>query len=308
MTPFQLSLLAFGSGVLIVGAMVYLVAVPLRALGGAFSGGSRRLRRVPNVFDEAPAAGVSQKIDQGFNRLVLESGTQIVPMTAFLMTLAGGLTGGGIVWLYTNEPVIGLGGALLGMLIPLAGLSFRRSRRIHLIREELPHLLDMMARATRAGQSVEQAIEMVAAESNGVLKVEFENCHQQLQMGRSFERVMKSLAQRVRLVEFRILTTTLIVQKETGGRLSETLERMASVVRDRLNSQRQMRAATGAGRMSTFVIAIVAPVAYAFVFLFHREHLQVMFDDPLGQVLLMTALVLEIAGLIWVALLFKSDS
>ena len=161
--------------------------------------------------------------------------------------------------------------------------------------------------ASRAGQTSEQAIELAGQELEGRLSREFRNCTQQLAMGRSFDAVMKTLAARIRTVEMRILTTTLIVQRQTGGNLSETLERMSAVIRDRLNAQRQMRASTGAGRSSTMIIATISPLAYLFMFIFQREYLEILFNDPLGRLLLGGAVVLEIVGLFWVAALLRQE-
>ncbi|MFP6764879.1 MAG: type II secretion system F family protein [Planctomycetaceae bacterium] len=307
MSSSTLTLLAFLSGTLIVGSVLYLLLIPIRAIAGGFSSGTRRLRRIPTVFDDAPATSLTEKIDQSFNRLILESGTQLAPISGFLLTVISATLAGGLVLIYANDPLPALGAALMGLLAPLAFLAFQRRRRISAIREELPHVLDMMSRATRAGRSTEQAIELVGDESGGVLGDEFQLCARQLDMGRSFDKVMKSLAARIRLVDVRILSTTLMVQKQSGGRLSQTLERMATVVRDRLNAHRQIRSATGAGRASTAVIAAVAPIAYSFVFFVHRQHLEVMYTDQLGRLLLLTALILEVAGLCWVAYLLRSE-
>lgn len=306
MSTSTLTFLAFLSGTLVVGAGLYLLLIPIRAIAGSFSTG-RRLRRIPTVFDETAATTLSQKIDQGFNRLILESGTNLVPVTGFLVTLASAIVAGGSVLVFTNDIVASCGAGMLGILVPIFVFSIRRRRRMKLIQEQLPLVLDMMARATRAGQSTDQAIELVGNEAGGVLGEEFSLCARQLSMGRSFERVMKSLASRLRLVDIRIFSTTLIVQKQSGGRLSETLERMSAVVRDRLNAQRQIQASTGAGRASTMIIGAVAPIAYAFVFIFHRPHLEIMYTDPLGQALLVTALILEVAGLCWVAYLLRTE-
>jgi tight adherence protein B len=126
-------------------------------------------------------------------------------------------------------------------------------------------------------------------------------------MGRSFSAVMESLANRVRTVEMRILTTTLTVQRQTGGNLSETLERMSGVIRDRLNAARQMRASTGAGRASTLIIATISPLAYLFMFVFQRDYLEALYADPLGRILLGVALGLEVLGLLWVAMLLRQE-
>lgn len=265
-----------------------------------------RLRRVPDVYDQAAPSSLFGRIDQAFDRLVLESGYDLTPPAAFLLVLVTALLAGGICWLYTDDPLKGVACALAGMTLPLLWLVVQRSRRMRTIREQLPHVLDMLARATRAGQSVEQAIALVAAEAGGALGAEFRRCEQQLEMGRAFDRVLKSLATRVRLLEMRILATTLIVQRQSGGHLSETLERMCGVIRDRISAQRQVRAATAAGRMSTIVVAATAPVAFLFLVAFQREHVDVLFQDALGRSLVLIAVVLEGIGLAWVFSLLRA--
>lgn len=307
MTVEQLTWLAFASGVLVTGAVGFVVRGIVVSPGtGAGTLTGRRLRRV------APTAGLTDQsrsaIDRAFDALVVESGTQIVPASAFLMCVAGAILAGGILLVIGVEPLLMVGGGLTGFVVPLAWLAVRRARRIRAVQEELPQVLDMLARATRAGQSVEQGIDLVASEAGGILGEEFGHCARQLSMGRAFDRVILSLAARIRVMDLRILTTTLIVQRQAGGHLSDTLERMASVVRDRVAARRQIRAATSAGRASTLVIAVIAPVAYLAVFLFHRSHLQIMFDDPLGRSLLLAALLLELAGLAWVFALLRSES
>ena len=222
----EITLVAFASIMLVALAVALVMRdlfFPQRANvpAGASAG---RLRRRPTVFDESAAKSLSAKIDQGFDRLVLETGSETSPAAAFLLLICCALALGGCLWLYVDEPLAGIAGGMAGLLAPMVVMAVRRSRRLARVREELPHVLDMLARGTRAGQSIEQAVALVAEEADGVLGPEFRRCHQQLEMGRGFDKTLKTLAGRIRIVEMRILATTLIVQRQTGGRLSETLE------------------------------------------------------------------------------------
>jgi tight adherence protein B len=122
------------------------------------------------------------------------------------------------------------------------------------------------------------------------------------------ETVMKSLAMRIRLMELRLFATTLSVHRQAGGNLPETLERMSQVVRDRITGQRQLKAATGAGRASALLIATISPLAYLIMFLWQPEHIRVLYEDPLGLTMLVCAVILEIVGILWVAALLRNDS
>ncbi len=305
----EVTLLVFAAislAVLAVGLVIRDLAVTARATTP--SGRSAvRLRRAPENTDGTRSAQLFEKIDRGFDRLVMESGTELSPPTVFLLLLTCGLLFGGGLWLYSDEPLQGIAGGMIGMGLPLIGLIIYRGRRLRACRDQLPHVIEMVARATRAGQSTEQALSLVAHEATGQLASEFRTCVQQLDMGRSFEKTLKALASRVRLLEIRILVTTLIVQRQAGGPLSETLERMSSVVRDRIAAQRQVQASTAAGRMSTIIIASIAPLAALFLMSFQREHVDLLFDDALGRTLLLIALVLELIGLIWVFLMLRPE-
>jgi len=307
----QLTLIAFGSFTLIttaVGLLLREVLFPKRASLGTGTPGRRvNLRRSQSVYDAAKPQGAFQKLDQAFDRLVLDTDSGITPFGAFLLILTAGLLVGGGVWVYNNEPLSGLFAGMLGMMFPLVVMSVQRSRRMREIQNQMPHVLDLLARATRAGQNSEQALELAGQELEGRLAREFRFCSQQLAMGRSFPSVMQTLAARIRTMEMRILTTTLTVQRQTGGNLSETLERMSAVIRDRLNAHRQMRASTGAGRASTLVIATISPLAYLFMFVFQRDYLETLYNDPLGRLLLGAALVLEMLGLLWVVMLLRQE-
>ena len=304
-----ISIIVFSAITLVMAA----VGMWVRDLYFAGAGGSgslsipRRLRRIPNVFDAAPAEVPSSRIDQGFERMVLESGVQMTSSEFFLTIMLLAIFLGGGLGLFQDDPLFAVVGGLIGIAVPIGYISIKCLQRMRAIRLELPIVLDMLARATRAGKSVDQAIELCGAELSGPLGHEFRQCSRQLEMGRSFDGVMQSLAARVRLIEMQLLTTTLIVQRGSGGSLSDTLERMSGVVRDRMMAYRQMMAATGAGRFSTMMVATIGPLAYLFLMLVHRAHLQVMFDEPFGRLLLLTALLLEITGLTWIFKLLRED-
>lgn len=267
---------------------------------------SRMLRRTAKAAAAKPNT-LGDRIDQGFDRLVLESGAPMSSLSAALACVASGLVVGGLFFMVREELGPALILAAVGMAIPLVWLSIKRGRRIRQIREEIPQLLDLLSRSARAGRSLEQSLQLASQELRGVLGAELGACAKQLDMGRSFGSVMKSLAGRLRLLEIRILATTLMVQRTSGGNLPETLDRMSTVVRDRLFARKRMKAATSAGRTSAILIAAICPLAYAVMFIVQPEHVGVLLTDSLGQTLLMVAAVLELVGVFWVVSLLKQQ-
>tara|TARA_R110002095_G_scaffold159356_1_gene138165 strand:- start:7225 stop:8157 length:933 start_codon:yes stop_codon:yes gene_type:complete len=266
-----------------------------------------RLRRIRNVFDQEPAGSMLGKIDQSFDRLVLENGSDFTPFSAFLLLIACGLAIGGAIFIYSDQPLAGIAGMMGGMFAILVILHFRRKRRMHLIQEELPEMIDLLARSTHAGASLEQAITIVGEEAKGPLSVEFRRCARQLDMNMSVPAVMKSLSNRVQLIDLKILTSTLMLYRKTGGNLPANLERMAGVIRDRINYRRQMKASTGAGRASALLMTVIAPVAFVVLIVVFPDHVSNLYTDPMGNILLLTAIVLEVIGILWVSALLRTE-
>lgn len=260
----------------------------------------RRWRREKNVYDEPIVEQGMGRFDQWFDRLILESGVSDSPVAGMLLLFGFGLLVGGGLFIFYDNPLIGIAGFIAAVLLALLVLVVFRNRRMRRIREDMPHVAEILARGVKAGESVDQAIDLVGEEARGPLGREFSRCSRQLNMGRSLTAVMRSFANRIRILETRIMASTLIVHRQTGGNLVRALERMARVIRDRLNYQRQLRAATGAGRMSAIIIATVTPLLFLFLIIWRPDHIQVLWQDQLGRVLLLAAIVLEIVGLIWV--------
>ncbi|QDT42257.1 Bacterial type II secretion system protein F domain protein [Gimesia alba] len=266
-----------------------------------------RLRRIRNVFDQEPSASILGRIDQSFDRLVLENGSDFTPFSAFLLLIVCGLAIGGSIFVYSDQPLAGIAGMVGGMVAVLIVFHFRRKRRMQMIQEELPEMIDLLARSTHAGASLEQAIAIVGEETKGPLSSEFRRCARQLDMNMSVPAVMKSLSNRIQLVDLKILTSTLMLYRKTGGNLPANLERMADVIRDRINYRRQMKASTGAGRASALLMTVVAPVAFVVLLVVFPDHVSNLYTDPIGNMLLLIAIVLEVIGIIWVSTLLRTE-
>jgi tight adherence protein B len=276
-----------------------------RAHRRARSGAPVKLRRLPRAVEQKPAGGPVSKFDHWFSGLVRDTGLRWDLVSAALLLVFCGIALGGFLFLLREHVPLALLGAIVGTLAPLGYLIGRRRRRIRQLQGQLAPALDMLARSVRAGESLDQALDLVGQSSPEPLAAEFRWCSKQLEMGLSIPAVMRSLVERVRLYDVRIFTTTLTVHRESGGNVARVLERLASVIRDRLSYRRQLRVATGSGRISALLIGLIGPLVFAFFFFFRQHYLNTMLESPVGQSLLITAVVLEIVGLIWTARLMK---
>jgi tight adherence protein B len=308
-SPAFLGLLLFGA-ISLGAAAILLLVRDLAGIAGSRSssaGAAIRLPRMPLAREEQPPRSFIGEFDQWYLRVVQESGSGWSPGVSTLFLLLGAILVGGVVFLATNNLVGGVLGGSLGVFAALGVLTIARARRMRLLQEQLPPALEMLSRAVRAGESLDQAIALVGEKSPEPLAAEFRRVAKQLGMGLSMTAAMRALVYRLRLMDVRIFTTTLAVHRRSGGNLAATLERLSAVIRERLNYRRQMRAATGAGRISAAFIAAVGPVLFVFLFTFYPDYVQGLLVDPIGRSLLVVAAFLEVIGLIWITRLLRVE-
>jgi tight adherence protein B len=261
----------------------------------------RRLTRIPETGPQGPVAS----FDRWFLQMVRETGTGWSAVEATLVLVLCGTAVGGSLFVLSDRPLAALLGVFGGMGAALTYLAYRRRKRVQQLQNQLPGALDMLARSMRAGRSIDEAVQTVGRQLAEPLAAEFRLCANQMALGLSLPAVMRSLVERVRLFDVRIFTTTLTVHRQTGGNLALVLERLAAVIRDRLNYRRQLRSMTGAGRFSALLIAAIGPLLFFYLFLFQPDYVKAMLESPLGQAMLIAAFVLETIGLIWTARLLK---
>ncbi len=267
--------------------------------------GPVRLRRLPRTPDDQPPSGVVGAFDHWFLGLLKDTGMPLTPLAGTFLVLLCGAVVGGAVFIWDEHPAAAVVGVFVGMGTALIYLMIRRTQHVRLLQEQLSPALDMLSHALRAGKSLDQAVELVGSRSPEPLAMEFRVCAKQLAMGLSMPAAMRSLVGRVRLVDVRIFTATLSVHRQTGGDVAKVLERLAAVIRDRLNYRRQLRAMTGAGRLSAALVGMIGPLLFLYMFFFHSQYMQAMLESSLGQGLLISAVVLEMVGLLWTVRLLK---
>lgn len=266
-----------------------------------------RVGRLPLARDAVPRTGLVGRIDDQFERLVVESGIPADGLTMTLMLVLTGLVLGGGAFLWTEDLLSGIVAFAVGMVLPLPYLSVRRASRLREVQSQLADVLDMMSRATRAGESLDQAITLVGQKASDPLGLEFRRSARHLEMGLSVSAAMRALVHRLPLMDVRILATTLSVHRQAGGNLALTLERMSRVVRDRMVYRQQMRSVTAAGRFSAMMIATVGPLLFLYMFTFQRDYAGKLLDLPLGNMMLVIAVILEVVGLLWISRLIRTE-
>jgi tight adherence protein B len=186
--------------------------------------------------------------------------------------------------------------ALFAAIVPYNVVSYMRTRRMRKFEEQFPEALDLLSRALRAGHAFTTGLEMIATEMADPIGPEFRVLYDQQNFGMPLPDALRLFAQRIPVLDARFFVTAVLIQRESGGNLSEVLDNLAHVMRERFRVKRQMRVISAHGRISGWVLVCTPPALALIIFAINEETRRLMFNDPLGQQLMITAVVLQIIG------------
>jgi tight adherence protein B len=251
----------------------------------------------PNNLLERLAAGLN--LTQTLENTLLQSGLNW-PVNQLLggmgiAALAGIILG----WwlnLFVFWPLSSLlFGAALGAL-PYAYVRFKRQRRLTAFEEQFPEALDFLARSMRAGHAFSVSLEMLGAESPEPLGQEFRTLFNEQNLGAPMEVAFENMLRRFPLVDVRFFASSVMLQKQTGGNLSEILLRLAYVIRERVRLKGQVRAISAHGRLTAGILTAM-PIVMMMALLFVAPgYLQGMARDPDGKYMILAAIASQFLG------------
>ena len=203
------------------------------------------------------------------------------------------------------KPALLLGLPVLGAIQAYRFLVERFKRRFL---DGFPDLIDLIVRAVRAGVPVTHVMGVASSECAEPLKSEFRLMGDALKVGLDLEEVLDTAVARIGIADFSFFCVCLLLQRETGGQLGETLENLAGIVRRRREIRQKTRALTGEARITTKILASVPFFILGSMYLLNRSYLMVLFDTSTGHTVLMWAAACLVTGLSVVHKMSKLDT
>jgi tight adherence protein B len=240
-------------------------------------------------------------------RWIEQSGVRITISAVLLLACASAAAVGLLVMLAIRTTWVIPVGAAVGFAVPFVFLSVKRKRRLLYFEEHFPEALDLIARALKAGHAFVTGLKMVADEMEEPIGPEFRKTFDEQNFGLPLKDALENLTLRIPSLDVRFFTTAVLIQRETGGNLSEILENLAHVVRERFKILRQVRVHTAHGRFTGYVLlALPAFLGVALSFI-NPEHMNLLFREQIGHMLLGVALTLQVIGYFWIRQVVKIE-
>lgn len=193
-------------------------------------------------------------------------------------------------------------GPLLLLLSPFMVLVFGYRFMVHRFKKrflaQFPNALDLIIRAVRAGVPANQAISAASKEFSDPLHTEFGLMGDGLRLGLDLKEVLDEAERRIGVAEFSFFCVCLLLQRETGGPLTETLENLAQIIRARTELQLKARALTAETRTASKVIAAIPAVVISVMWFLNHDYIATLFTTSGGLFLLKLSLGLVVTGLL----------
>jgi len=203
---------------------------------------------------------------------------------------------GYLVYWRTDSILIGLAAGLLAGTMPYLWARHKRSKRLDKFQEGLPEALDLMVNALRAGHSLIAAMGSVARECADPIGCEFKACFEEQNYGLEMKTALDNLINRVPLQDLRIVSTAIMIQRESGGNLAEVLDKTSHVIRERFRLKRQVSVHTAQGRMTGWVLSLLPVLLGAALYFINPDMMSQLWKNPVGIKMLWTSFGMLVVG------------
>ncbi|MCF6176143.1 MAG: type II secretion system F family protein [Victivallaceae bacterium] len=199
-------------------------------------------------------------------------------------------------WSWTTSLVLGAIAAVSSFPAPRLYLKLLHKHRMIKFNEQLEDALSSMSSSIKAGFSINQAMETVAEENKRPISFEFSLLVQELRLGVPLEKALDNMVNRLDSPDLELVATALITARQTGGELTQILDRLAGVIRERMRIANKLRAMTAQGRLQAIIIGIMP-----FALMFAMAHvapdtMKVFFDSAIGIISIIVVIILDIVG------------
>ncbi len=227
---------------------------------------------------------------------IVQSNSNISVAMLLVFSIGLALFGFSVAYMCISVTAVQMVAACTLGYVPFGIISFRRSRRIAAFNAGLPDAIDMMGRALRAGHSMISSINTVAEQSAEPVSSEFRGVFKQQNFGLPLREALTQMLDHVPSQDLRVLVTGILVQKESGGNLAEILERTATVIRERLRIQGEIKTHTAQGRMTGWVLCSLPVVMLVAINMINPGYSTVLINTPMGHKIIYVGLTLLAVG------------
>jgi tight adherence protein B len=165
-----------------------------------------------------------------------------------------------------------------------------------------------LSSAIKAGLSLGQSLKILAEQCPRPICQEFRQIVGEFQLGKPLEQSLTEARDRLKSENFALFSAAMLASRESGGRLNETVERIAHSVMEMQRVERRVISETAQARTSALYMAL-APLAVLLVYylVIDRVNTERLFTTLPGQLILCTSLIFNILAYLWARAILNPD-
>ena len=213
-----------------------------------------------------------------------------------------------IAWQYSHQLIFTLGAFIFVAVLPVIWLKKQKTKRLDKFEEQLPDALNMMARAMQTGYPFAECMKIVSTEMSEPISQEFGMTFEEINYGRDIEVAFALMIERVPSLSLIAMSTAVMIQRETGGNLSELLLKISAVLSGRFKLQRRIKTLSAEGKMSAWVMILLPFALFAMVNMINPGYFKPVYDSPDRMIYLYVFLGLELIATFWIRFIINIDA
>jgi tight adherence protein B len=194
---------------------------------------------------------------------------------------------------------------VIATALPILHIHTKRKKRLKKFLQLLPDALDLMSRGLSAGHAFTEALHMVSTEMPEPIATEFRKTYEEQNLGLSLKLALENLVERMPILDLRMCVTAVLIQRETGGNLSELLEKVAHTIRERFRIMEDLKTMTLSSRWSAWLLCCLPIFLAVYVSFMNPGYMDVMWRDARGNRLLAIAAIMQVLGMLMVQKIMK---
>ena len=239
--------------------------------------------------------------------LLQQAGVSWSLQTLFMLSIGTAVSLGSMTLIASRSVGVAALATVIGAVLPSSYVRRKRTKRFNAFEEFLPESIDLVGRALRAGHPLSAGFKMAADDGPEPVAGEFRRVFEEQRFGLPLQDSLLALADRINLVDVRILVTAILIQREVGGNLAEILDNLAAVVRARFTIRRQIRVYTAQGRMTGYLLSVLPLIIFLILYMLNAEYMSILFTDPIGKILIAVAISMQLMGFLWIRKIIKIE-
>ncbi len=232
-------------------------------------------------------------------KLIFQAGLDWTVSRLLLSCAALGIAGYVLVTALARQSAMSgiiVGGALAAF--PLLYVLRKRRRRLDRIQRQLPDALDLVTRALRSGHAFSSGLQMIGEEMSEPIANEFRIVSDEVNFGVSLQQALTNLSERLPVTDVRYFVVAVLIQRDSGGNLTEVLGNLSKLIRERLKLFSKIKVLSSEGRLSAWILALMPFALAAVMNLVNPEFMSLLWTDPIGIGIVKYMLILMAFGVL----------